>query len=142
MLSTRKPTAKARKSIEMDMLSDFDNLDVMLGNENMNPIERELGNTIGDSTVQYDTEVNQHLMKNFSHENEIENTDYGNKVPRPDGVFESIENFTNDFNPRLSEEMDSMMSMMHSQINSARSDAISDRINPELRNMVNSNANS
>ena len=42
MPSTRKQKAKARKSREMDMMSYFDNLDVMLGNDNNNPIEREL----------------------------------------------------------------------------------------------------
>ena len=31
MPSTRKQKAKARKSREMDMMSDYDNLDVMLG---------------------------------------------------------------------------------------------------------------
>ena len=30
----------------MDMMSDFDNLDLMLGNENNNPIERELTHAI------------------------------------------------------------------------------------------------
>ena len=46
MPSTRKQNAKARKSSEMDMMSDFDNLDVMLGNVNNNPIERELADAI------------------------------------------------------------------------------------------------
>ena len=41
MPSTRRQKAKARKSREMDILSDIDNLDVMLGNGNTNPIERE-----------------------------------------------------------------------------------------------------
>ena len=40
MPSTRRQKAKARKSKEMDMLSDMDNLDVMIGSEN--PLEREL----------------------------------------------------------------------------------------------------
>ena len=44
----RRRKAKARKSREMDMMSDSDNLDIMLGNENINPIERELANTIGN----------------------------------------------------------------------------------------------
>ena len=39
MPSTRKQKAKARKSREMDMMFDFENLDVMLGNSNSNPIE-------------------------------------------------------------------------------------------------------
>ena len=120
------------------MMSVFDILDVMLGKENTNPIERELVNTIGESTVHYNTELNQHPMKNFPPEGEFENTGYGNKVPRVGGILESIEVFTNDINPRLSQEMDSMMSMMHSQINRAKSSDTSDRVIPEIRNMVNS----
>ena len=42
MPSTRRQKAKARKSREMDMMSDFDNMDVIIGNENTNPIERGL----------------------------------------------------------------------------------------------------
>ena len=41
MPSTRKQKAKARKSREMDMMSEFENLDVMLGSGNSNPIERD-----------------------------------------------------------------------------------------------------
>ena len=46
MPSTRRQKAKARRSKEMDKLSDYDNLDVMLGSENNNPIERELAEAI------------------------------------------------------------------------------------------------
>ena len=46
MPSTRRQKAKARKSIEMDMISDMDNLDVMIGNGDSNPIERELADAI------------------------------------------------------------------------------------------------
>ena len=48
MPSTRKQKAKARKSREMDMMSDFENADVMVGNGNINPIERELSDRIGN----------------------------------------------------------------------------------------------
>ena len=44
----------------MDMMSDFNNLDIMIGNENNDPIERELANIIGEFTVQYDIESNPH----------------------------------------------------------------------------------
>ena len=30
----------------MDMMSDFENMDVTLGNDNVNPIEQELSNAI------------------------------------------------------------------------------------------------
>ena len=49
MPSTRKQKAKARKSIEMDMMSDFEIIDVVLGSDNSNPIGRELSNVIGNT---------------------------------------------------------------------------------------------
>ena len=65
MRSTRRQKAKARKSREMDMMSDFDNLDVMIGNQNANPIERELANAIEESSVQCDAESNKFSRKEF-----------------------------------------------------------------------------
>ena len=51
---------------------------------------------------------------------------------------QSFETFTNEFNLRLSQEMDSMMSMVHNQINRAISTAISERVIPEIQNIVSS----
>ena len=42
------------------MMSDLDNLDIMLGNGNDNPIEREITNAIEQFSVQGDTEDNMH----------------------------------------------------------------------------------
>ena len=42
----------------MDMMSDFENLDVMLGNENNNPIERELADAIDQSSAHGDADTN------------------------------------------------------------------------------------
>ena len=53
MHSTRRQKAKARKSREM---SDFDNMDVILGNENTNLLERELSDVIGNSENHCDIE--------------------------------------------------------------------------------------
>ena len=50
MTSRSRQRAKARKSREMGMMSVFDNKDVTIGNENINLIERELANTIEEST--------------------------------------------------------------------------------------------
>ena len=36
---TKKQKVKARKSREMDMMSDFENIDVMLGNNSINTID-------------------------------------------------------------------------------------------------------
>ena len=53
-----------------------------------------------------------------------------------------METFTSEFNIRLSQEMDSMMSMMHSQINRAISTAIAGRVIPVTQNIVSSMSSS
>ena len=130
MPSTRRQKPKARKSWEMDMMSDIDNLDVMLGGGNENPIERELADAIEQSSVQGDYGANECQRDNnsiFAQENES---------LRQNEVRQSFENFTSEFNLRLSQEMDSMISMVHSQINRAINTAISKRVIPEIQNIV------
>ena len=132
MLSTRRRNAKARKTIEMDLMSDLGNLDSMLGNADDNPIETELASGIEQSSVQGDIEDNVHQRsdyKDFTYE----------KVPlRQNDVRQSFATFSNEFNLRLSQEMDSIMSMVHNQINRAISTAISERVIPEIQNIVSS----
>ena len=135
MPSTRRQKAKARKSREMDMMSDIDNLDVMLGNGSENPIERELADAIEQSSVQRDYEGNEYQRNNYSFVQE-------NEPMRHNEVRHSFETFTNEFNLRLSQEMDSMMSVVHNQINRAISTAISERVIPEIQNIVSSMSSS
>ena len=136
MPSTRRQKAKARKSREMDMLSDIENMDVMLGNGGSNPIERELTDAIEQSSVQGDVESNEHLGNQYT------SFAYENNLPRQDDIRQSLETFSNEFNLRLSQEMDSMMSMMHSQMNRAISNAIAERVIPEIQNIVSSMSSS
>ena len=131
MPSTRRQKAKARESRELDMMSDIDNLDIMLGNSGENPIERELADAIEQSSVQGDYEANEYRGNNYIFTRE-------NEPLRQNEVRQSFETFTNEFNLRLSQEMDSMMSMVHNQINRAISTAISERVIPEIQNIVSS----
>ena len=131
MPSTRRQKARARNSREMDMMSDVDNLDVMLGNGGENPIERVLADAIEQSFVQGDYEANEYQRNNYSFVQE-------NEPLRQNEVSQSLETFTNEFNLRLSQETDSMMSMVHNQINRAISTAISERVIPEIQNIVSS----
>ena len=85
----------------MDMMSDFDNLDVMVGSDNINPIEKDLASAIEKSSVQYDTVSNLSARKDFGQENNIRNQNYGNNIPRHEGTLESLETFTNEVNLRL-----------------------------------------
>ena len=138
MPSTRKQKAKARKSREMDMMSDFENMDVMIGNENTNPIERELSNMIGNEVNNQGIESNPQSLQYETQENEFGHYAHENAIPRQDKVRETLETFTSDFNMRLLQIMDSMMSLMHIQINRAFSTAITERLNPEIQNIVSS----
>ena len=56
MPSPRRQKAKARTSREMDMMSDVENMDVILENENNNLIERELSDVIDNSENHCDIE--------------------------------------------------------------------------------------
>ena len=136
MPSTWRQKAKARNSREMDMMSDVDNLDVMFGNGNSNPIERELADSIEQSSVQGDIETDLHERGDYR-DFTCENDSF-----RQNDVRQSFEIFSNEFSFRLSHEMDSMMSMMHSQINRAISTAIAGRVIPEIQNIVSSMSSS
>ena len=91
----------------MDMRSDFENMDVSLGYENVNPIERELANTINGSISNNDNgvESDSHFRGNSSNENEIKDFSHENTISRQDRIFESIETFSHRINMRLSQEM-------------------------------------
>ena len=133
MPSTRRQKAKARRSREMDIMSDFENLDVMLRNENNNPLERELADAIDQSLAHGDADTNVY------HGNEYRDYLHENDLLRQNEVRQSFRQaFSNEFNLRLSQEMDSMMSMMHSQINRAITTAIAERVIPEIQNIANS----
>ena len=142
MPSKRRQKAKARKSREMDMKSDFENMDVMLGNDDVNPNERELSNVIGNSGSHRDDESYLQSGENDSHENYFGHYVHENMIPRQYRFQETMETSTSEFNMRLSQEMDSMMSMMLSQINRAISTAIVERIIPEIQNIVKSMSSS
>ena len=114
------------------MISDFDNLDVMMGNDNNNPIERELADAIEQSSVHEDTNTNTY------HRNEYGNFTYENDSVRQNDDRQSFEALSNEFNLRLSQESYSMMSIMHSQINRAITTAIAERVITEIQNIANS----
>ena len=108
----------------------------MVGSGNENPIERELAVAIEQSSVQGDYGANECQRDNyriFAQENE---------PLRQNEVRQFFENFTSEFNLRLSQEMDSMMSMVHSQINRAINTAISERVIPEIPKIVSSMSSS
>ena len=135
MPSTRKQKAKARKSRELDMLSDYGNMDVRLGEGNSNSIERELDSLINVPERQQDFQSFPN-RENSSQENEIRDIDSRNEPVRERRLVESINMLSGEMNARMSREMEAMMDLMQSQISRAISSAVSERIIPEIQNMV------
>ena len=72
------------------------------------------------------------------HGNEYRDYSHENDLLRQNEVRQSFEAFSNEFNLRLSQEMDSMMSMMHSRIHRTITTAIAERVIPEIQNIANS----
>ena len=132
MPSTRRQKGDARKSRDMDIMSDMDNLDVMLGSGSNNPRERELTDAIEQSSIQEDIEVNMHERDDYR------DFTYENDSLRQSDARQSFESFSNEFNLRVFQEMDSMMSMRHNHINRTISTAIAERVIPEIQNIVSS----
>ena len=138
MPSTRKQKAKARRSRKMDMMSDFEKMDVLVGNGIANAIARDISNVMGNSENQCDAESNLQSREKNSHENDFGHFVHENLIPRQDKFQETMETFTSEFNMRLSQEMDSKMSMAHSQRSRAINTAIAERVITEIQNMVSS----
>ena len=63
-------------------------------------------------------------------------------IPRQDRLQETMETFTSEFDMRLFQELESMMSMMHYQTNRAISSGIAERVTPEIQNTVSSMSSS
>ena len=79
MPSTRRQKAKASRSREMNMMSEFDNLDVMVGSDN--PNGRELASAIEEPSVQNDTVFKLLAREDFPQEIEFRIEFYGNNIP-------------------------------------------------------------
>ena len=84
----------------------------MLGDETSDLFERKLAKTINGSIGHNDTEVVSSNRRNSSPVNQIKDFNVENEIPRHDRLIESMENFSNEINLRLSKELDSLMSMM------------------------------
>ena len=135
MPSTRKQKAKARKSRELYLLSDYGNMDVMLGEGGSNSMERELDSLINAPERQQDFQSFPN-RENSSQENEIRDIDSRNEPVRESRLVESINMLPGEMNARMSREMEAMMDLMQSQISRAISSAMSERVIPEIQNMV------
>ena len=70
MPSTRRQKVKTKRSRELGMLSNYSNMDLMLGDGNSNSIERELDSLINGPEGPQDIQIFPN-METSSRENEI-----------------------------------------------------------------------
>ena len=117
------------------MLSDYGNMDIMLGDGNSNSIERELDSLINVPGRSHDFQYFPN-RENLSQENEIRDIDNRNEPVGEGRLIASINILSGEMNARMSREMETMMDFMHTQISRSINSAISERIIPELQNMV------
>ena len=140
MPTTRKQK-KTRKSREAEMLSDIENLDIMLGGNHFDRNERN------ESVNSNQTGRPESLFGDeFGDENENEFPNPGNNGPSPNtelghnSIREcssvEINRLSSELNSRISREMDEMMNSVSVQIQRAINEAISSQILPQIQNAV------
>ena len=132
MPSTKNQKAKTKKSREMNILSEYGNMDVMLKERNSNSLERELDNVLNRREGHQDSASVPNREGSFQ-ENEIRNRYNGNDTTFRDRLTESIDISSGEMNARLSQEIDSLMETIQTQINRMFISAINDRVLPEKK---------
>ena len=131
MPSTRKQSAKARKLSELDIPSDYGNMDIMLGESNSYSIERGLENVFKSPEIHVDP-GSLFNRENSSQDIEIRNIQNGICPTRRDGLVDSDDILSGETDLRISQVMDSLMNILLMQIRRA----IKDRVILELQIIV------
>ena len=141
MPTTRKQK-KARKYKGIEMLSDIENLDIMLGENHFNRSERDesLNSNCArrpESTIEDGFENNDENRQLDSRDADPgTNANYGQNSSEGYSSVE-INKLSSELNSRLSRELDEMMSNVNTQIQRAISDAISCQILPQIQTVLN-----
>ena len=132
---------KARKSRGIEMLSDIENLDIMLGENHFNRNERDenVSSNFGrrpGSTSADELENNGENRYSATRDGDPNNkADYG-RISTGGNSSAEINKLSSELNSRLSRELDDMMCSVNSQIQRAISDAISNQILPHIQSAL------
>ena len=140
MPTTRKQK-KARKSRGLEILSDIENLDIMLGENHFNETERD--DSLDSTSVRrHESVVSNNLEKegessysNHRNSNVRPKADYGQNTADMSSQAE-INKLSSELNSRISREMDGMMNSVSVQIQRAINDALSNQILPQIQNAI------
>ena len=140
MPTTRKQK-KARKSRELEILSDIENLDIMLGENHFNDTERDRsldGTSIRRQESITSNNLESEVMNSHSDHRNLgvgTSANYGQNSASIDSQAE-INKLSSELNSRISREMDEVMNSVSSQIQRAINDAINNQVLPQIQNVI------
>ena len=140
MPTTRKQK-KARKSRGLEILSDIENLDIMLGGDRYNGTERE--RSLDSNSVRRRESVisnnldneGESLFSNCRNDEPRTNADLGQNSAEANSLAE-INRLSSELNSRISREMDEMLNNVGTQIQRAINEAINSQVLPQIQNVM------
>ena len=140
MPTTRKQK-KARKSRGLEMLSDIENIDIMLSENHFNAREREgsLDSNLPRRSRSFASNESENENGNVGRNQRINysrtNVEYDQNSATANSSAE-INRLSSELNFRISREMDEMMNSVSVQIQRAKSDALSTQVLPQIQNVM------
>ena len=140
MPTTRKQK-KARKSRGLEMLSDIENLDIMLGENHFSTREREgsLNSNLPRRSRSFASNESENedgnVGRNQRNANSRTNTEYDRNSVTANSSAE-INRLSSELNSRISRDMDEMMNSVSVQIQRAISDALSTQVLSQIQNVI------
>ena len=141
-MPTSRKQKKARKSRGIEMLSDIENLDIMLGENHFSRNERD--ESISSNRARRPEGASEDEFENNGENNHLDIGSFGPGSSFNHGQNSTVGNssaeinrLSSELNSRLSRELDEMMSSVNTQIQRAISDAISGQILPQIHSVLN-----
>ena len=140
MPTTRKQK-KARKSRGLEMLSDIENLDIMLGENHFSTRGRKgcLNSNLPRRSRSFASNASENEDGNVGRNQRSANSRTNTKYDRNSVTANSsaeINRLSSELNSCISREMDEMMNSVSVQIQRAVSDAISTQVLPQIQNVI------
>ena len=140
MPTTRKQK-KTRKSRGLEILSDIENLDIMLGGDRYNGTERE--RSLESNSVRRRERImsnnldneGESLFSNCRNDEPRTSADLGQNSAEANSLAE-INRLSSELNSRISREMDEMMSNVDTLFLRAINEAISSQVLPQIQNVI------
>ena len=140
MPTTRKQK-KARKSRGLEMLSDIENLDIMLGENHSSRVERD-GSLDSTSVRRHESIMSnifnvaeENLYSDHRNSNVRSSANYGHNSADMNSQAE-INRLSSELNSRISGEIDEMMSIVSSQIQRGINEAINAQVLPQIQIVI------